>query len=233
MKYISIVILFVSLSMVSLANCISGEGKILKDKIYLPNINSIEVNVPMTLVLTQDENESVLVKSQEEILKNLSFEYSDGDLSIVGRKDLCPDDLTVYLTIGKLVSLELNSKTTVTATNKLVCEDLDLEVNEESTVHLSLDAEEVSLDIEDGGQVTLSGTTDELYIHVEDSGKANTSSLSADIVEAELDGSGEISVHPLESLKAQLNGSGNIYYKNKPAKLEIDKDGSGSIIKMR
>ena len=233
MKYINIIILFISFSIASLANCITGDGKVIKDNIYLPNVNSIEVNVPLTLVITQDDNESILVKSNEDILRNLNFEYSGGDLNIVGREDLCPENLTVYISISKLTSLELNSKTNVTATNKIVCEELDLEINEESTIHLSLEAEEVSLEIDDGSQATLSGTTDELYVHVDGDGKANTSSLKANNVEAELDGSGEITVNPSESLKANLNGSGNIYYKNKPAKLEIDKDGTGSINKMR
>lgn len=233
MKYINVLIIFITLSVASLANCLPGEGKIIKDNIYLPSVNSIEVNVPMTLVITQDDDESILVKTNEDVLRNLNFEYSGGDLTIVGREDLCPENLTVYISISKLTSLELNSKTNVTATNKLICEDLDLEINEESTVHLSLDAEEVSLDIDDGSETTLSGTTGDLYVHVEGSGKANTSSLKAENVEAELDGTGEITVNPSESLQAQLNGSGNIYYKNKPAKLEIDKDGTGSIIKMR
>lgn len=233
MRIISLAFLLIALSINAYADCLPGQGEAIKDKVYFPAIHSIEVNVPMDLVLTEGNEEDVLVVSQEDILKNLNLQFDDGDLTISGRKELCPDNLTVYITISKLTSLELNSKVNVTANNKLNGEDVEIEVNEGSTVHLSINAEEISLDLEDGSKVTLAGETDELHVHVEGSGNANTSSLEANSVYAELDGSGQITVNPTESLEAQLNGSGKILYKNKPAKLEIEKDGTGSIIKMR
>lgn len=229
MKYIYSAILLLLISTVSYADCIEGTGRTIDDKIYVPNITSIIVDVPMNLILTPSENESVTVKTNEDILKNLIFNYDGGELVIKGREDLCPTDLTVFISLKTIKSIKLNKIVNLTTSGSIKTEDFEIEVNGPSEVNIAVEADEIYIDVDGSGNVIIMGSADELSITVDGKGTVDAGKLVANEVDVELDGDGTIIVNPAESLNADLNGGGKILYKNKPKNLDIQKDGNGTI----
>lgn len=233
MRYIYSAILFLLISTIGYADCIKGTGSVIDDKIYVPNITSIVVDVPMNLILTPSENESVTVKTNEDILKNLIFNYDDGELVIKARKDLCPTDLTVFISLKTIKSIKLNKNVNLKTSGSIKTEDFEIEVNGPSEVNIAVEAEEIYIDVDGSGNVIIMGSSDELTISLDGKGTVDAGKLQANEVDAELDGDGTIIVNPSESLSADLNGSGKILYKNKPNNLDIQKDGNGTIDKTK
>ena len=233
MKYIYIIFFFLVFNTFSNADCLTGTGKTIEDKVYLPSVTSLIIEVPMNLVLTPSQDESVLVKTNEDILNNLIFNYDNGELVIKGRQDLCPTDLTIYISLKNLNSIVLNSNTKLTSTSTFRTEDFELEINGSSDVNLSIEAEEIEVELDGSGQVILSGTAEEVYISSDGNGSIDAGKLLSEEVSAEQDGNGTIIVNPSKSLHAKLNGNGKILYKNKPKEIEIEKDGNGIIDKTK
>lgn len=229
MKVIYSVVLALLISYTGYADCIKGTGKTVEDKIYVPNITSIIVNVPMNLVLTPSENESVSVKTNEDVLKNLIFNYDGGELVIKGREDLCPTDLTVFISLKTIKSIKLNKNVKLTTSGSIKTEDFEIDINGPSEVNIALEADEIEIDVDGPGNVIIMGSADELSIKVDGKGTVDAGKLLANYVNAELDGDGTIIVNPAKSLKADLDGGGKILYKNKPVNLDIQKDGNGTI----
>ncbi len=233
MKVIMSVLTFFILSVSSYSDCMVGTGSILEDKVYVPDVKSLVINVPMKIVLTPSQNESILVKTNEDILKNLIFNYDDGELVINGRQDLCPNDLTIFISMKKINSIILNKNTKLTSTGTFKTEDFELEVNGSAEIDFAIEAEDIGIDLEGSGTVNLRGSAEELTISMDGSGSLDASQLIADEVYVELDGNGVITVHPKNVLEADLNGNGKILYKNKPKELSIEKDGNGIIEQIR
>ena len=229
MKTLLSVLTFFILTASSYSDCLVGTGKVIENKVYLPDVKSLVINVPMNIVLTPSQVESILVKSNEDILKNLNFNYDDGKLTISGRQDLCPKELTIFISLKKLNSIIINKNTKLTSTGTFKTEDFKMEVNSASEIDLSLESEDIDLDIEGSVTINLKGSAEELNISMDGSGSLDAGQLVAADVKVDLDGSGIITVNPKNSLKANLEGNGKILYKSKPKEISIEKDGNGTI----
>ncbi|PKL79973.1 MAG: hypothetical protein CVV25_05850 [Ignavibacteriae bacterium HGW-Ignavibacteriae-4] len=229
MKILLSVLTFFILTVSSYSDCMVGTGGVIEDKVYLPDITSLIINVPMNIVLTPSISESILVKTNEDILKNLIFNYDDGELVINGRQDLCPNNLTIFISLKKINSIILNKNIKLTSTGTFKTEDFEMEVNGSADIDFAIEAEDIDLNIDGNGKINLKGSAEELTISMDGSGSLDAGQLVSDEVNVELDGNGVVTVHPRNSLKANLDGNGKIYYKNKPKEISIEKDGNGII----
>lgn len=229
MKLVLSVFTFFILTVSGYSDCMVGTGRTIEDKVFVPDVKSLVINVPMDIVLTPSQDESILVKTNEDILKNLIFNYDDGELVISGRQDLCPNDLTIFISLKKINSIILNKNTKLTSTGTFKTEDFELEVNGSADIDFAIEAEEIEIDLEGSGTMNLRGSAEELTINMDGSGSLDAGQLISDEVKVVLDGNGVITVHPKNVLNAQLNGNGKILYKNKPKEIGIEKDGNGII----
>lgn len=93
----------------------------------------------------------------------------------------------------------------------------------------NLTADKVTLYLQGSGNVTLSGSCGRADIHLQGSGNINAETLRAESADVYLQGSGNIYVHATEYLDIQHGGSGNIYYKGRPLKLNKNHKGVGDI----
>lgn len=95
----------------------------------------------------------------------------------------------------------------------------------------ALDPASFKLDIDGSGNVVVTGNVDALEVEVNGSGNAELPGVTAKRVQAEVNGSGSISIGPSEALTAEINGSGDIVYQGEPKALKTWVNGSGSVRK--
>ncbi len=95
----------------------------------------------------------------------------------------------------------------------------------------ALDPNSFKLDVDGSGNVVATGAVDALKVEINGSGNADLPGVSAKRVEAEVNGSGNISVGAVEALDAEINGSGDIVYQGEPKSLKTWVNGSGSVRK--
>ncbi len=88
----------------------------------------------------------------------------------------------------------------------------------------------VKVSIAGSGDLQADGRTDDLTVDVKGSGNLKLGDLAAKNVDVDIKGSGKAEVAPQESLNVDLSGSGTIYLRSEPRKIETSIHGSGTII---
>jgi len=89
---------------------------------------------------------------------------------------------------------------------------------------------EVKLSIAGAGDIRADGKTDNLKVDVRGSGNLKLGDLAAKTVDVDIKGSGKAEVAPEDSLNVDLAGSGTIYLRREPKKIETSIHGSGHIV---
>ncbi len=80
------------------------------------------------------------------------------------------------------------------------------------------------------GTVEADGKTDHLEVDVRGAGDMKLGALVAKNADVDIAGSGKVEVAPQDSLNVDIKGSGTIYLRNEPKKLETSIHGSGHIV---
>ena len=89
---------------------------------------------------------------------------------------------------------------------------------------------EVKLSIAGAGDIRADGKTDNLKVDVRGSGNLKLGDLAAKNVDVDIKGSGKAEVAPQDSLNVDMAGSGTIYLRSEPKKIETSIHGSGNIV---
>ena len=92
------------------------------------------------------------------------------------------------------------------------------------------DASRVDVVGDGSGDFEAAGTTNNLTVSVEGSGDMKLGRLAASIVNVGIHGSGNVEVAPRDTLKVEIDGSGDVTLRNEPRKIETSIAGSGDII---
>jgi Putative auto-transporter adhesin, head GIN domain len=87
----------------------------------------------------------------------------------------------------------------------------------------------LDIDVQGSGDVEARGRVDSLEAHVQGSGDADLGDLAAARVAVGVEGSGDARVHPVDELRAVVEGSGSISYSGNPRVTLSRTDGSGDI----
>jgi preprotein translocase subunit SecG len=108
--------------------------------------------------------------------------------------------------------------------------DFNLSVSGSGDVEAGeLQLENCKVSIQGSGDVRLKGATANLLVKQNGSGDVNAYGLKAVAVDVNNSGSGDIVVQAANSLRAMINGSGDLTYHGAPEKVDVMANGSGEI----
>ena len=108
--------------------------------------------------------------------------------------------------------------------------DFNLSVSGSGDVEAGeLQLENCKVSIQGSGDVRLKGATANLLVKQNGSGDVNTYGLKAVDVDVNNGGSGDIVVQAVNSIRAIINGSGDLTYHGSPEKVDVMANGSGEI----
>ncbi len=80
------------------------------------------------------------------------------------------------------------------------------------------------------GNIEAKGQTNELNVDVKGSGNLKMGDLAAKTADVDIKGSGKVELAPQDSLNVDMAGSGTIYLRSEPRKIETSIHGSGQIV---
>jgi hypothetical protein len=87
----------------------------------------------------------------------------------------------------------------------------------------------LTLDLSGATDVTASGQTEELRLEISGSGEADLGQLKARGANVDVSGAGEVTIAPSEWATLEVSGAGEINLLTRPARLETDISGVGTI----
>jgi hypothetical protein len=184
----------------------------------------------LTIIISQADTASIKVDAPEDILPHIKTEVNDAILTISTEGNIKDDqNITVFITVKSLNSLENSGVAEIKSANKLSCENIDIISMGVGDIGLSLDAKSIKTKITGTGNITLTGTTQVLDAMISGTGNLKASDLEAAKVTANVSGTGDAKVYVTQSLKADVSGTGSIIYKGNPVDRAVDISGLGSV----
>ncbi|UMY64570.1 MULTISPECIES: head GIN domain-containing protein [unclassified Flavobacterium] len=139
-------------------------------------------------------------------------------------------DITVpYTTLNEIV---LNGSGDISADSEVQTKNLKVVLTGSGDIKLKVAAADADVTLIGSGDLILSGTADAVSASVNGSGDLDAGSLRAKTVRVTVTGSGDATVYASGSIKADVEGSGDIRYKGNPEQEDTSVHGSGSITKV-
>ncbi|MAP54211.1 head GIN domain-containing protein [Altibacter sp.] len=179
-----------------------------------------------TISVTTDDNlhEFIIVEITEENTLVIRTEKSVSLRTKKGIRVTVPfQDISLIELVG---SGDIKTKDPIRSTA------LELAVIGSGDVILDVDTENLDAKVTGSGDMVLAGRTTNLELKLSGSGDFKGMDLEALNTEAFVSGSGDAKVTANNSLKARVNGSGDIRYSGNPSKSDTKVSGSGSIKSM-
>jgi hypothetical protein len=184
-----------------------GSGTIVSEAQKVSNFTGVALESTGDITITQGEEESLTIETDDNILPLLTSKVENGVL-VLGTKDnvyLEPSKGIRYtVTVKSLASLEISGSGDIQASD------------------LTLDS--LSVDISGSGNIALSGTVNTQAVNISGSGDYNSCKLQSGGSSVSISGSGDISVAAADTLSVDISGTGDVVYLGSP---EVSQDISG------
>src|SRR3954464_640658 len=194
------------------------------------DFTGIRAGDALKIIISQSDAATVKVNAPEELQSYIKTEVKDSILYISTEGNMKDDqDITVFITVKSLNSLENSGIADIKSENKLICENLTLVSQGVGNMNLDISSKEIKAQIDGAGNVTLRGNTQLLDIRISGAGNLKASDLEANKVTANVSGAGDAKVNVVQSLTASVSGAGSIIYKGNPVDRNVDISGVGSV----
>ena len=190
---------------------IMGSGNMVSETRPVRGFSSIELASSAEVSISIGERESVVVKTDDNILPYIRTNVRGSTLVIDTKPgiSLNTDRIQVIVTMKSLQEASLTGSGSITADG--------------------LNEKDVKFNLPGSGDITATGTAQMVTIQLNGSGNIQCGDLQVKSADVTIKGSGNVTVNASESLVARIPGSGNINYRGNPSNVKQNVTGSGNI----
>jgi hypothetical protein len=232
--YLFCVLIFGSCENENANKCFQKAGDIVQIEVEVPEFEKIVVHEFIELIITQGDEQKVVVESGENLLSEISVEVIDNELVLYNYNDcnfVRPYDLTkVYVTSPSIKAIRNASEQAVSSVGVLTYPSLYLESagNKKEFLsigdwHLTIENESVSVFGNGLAVFYLKGKTNNLNITFSDGDtRFEGENFMANHITVYQVSSNDMLVYPLESIKGTIHSTGNVISYNKPPIVAVD-----------
>jgi phage shock protein PspC (stress-responsive transcriptional regulator) len=223
--WILLAILFVLFAVVSAGIisqavlCVNGNGNIVNETRELEGFSKIELGGSGTMIITQGEEYSVVVETDENILEHVDTRLRGSTLTIetIGFGCIRPSkEISIFVTLPSLEEIEVAGSGRIIGTNTLSGEELSLTIAGSGDINLELNVTELETEIAGSGEARYRGVADLHEITVAGSGDIVAFELETRETIIDIAGSGDAELFANEQLEISIAGSGDITYTGSP-----------------
>lgn len=190
---------------------VEGSGVAASETRVVDPFGSVELAGSNNVVVRVGEQQSVVVRADDNLLDRVTTEVQSGKL-VVGNT---PGRFSTKSPMSVEVSVPTLSALTLSGSGNIVVDGLE--------------AESLTATLLGSGTMTASGTATRLGVTVSGSGMVQFGRLVASDVQAVVSGSGTVFVTATESLDASVPGAGTIVYAGNPPDVTRSITGTGAI----
>lgn len=233
-----IVSALVSIMMLSCVNInmgpgVDGNGNVVStDRSISDDFDTIEVSRGIDLYLTQSDDVSVTVESDENLQDIIMTEVEDNVLRVYADNNIRRSTKqAVYLNFNNIKSIKATSGSDVYGQNDIKAETLNLKTTSGADMSLTVDTNKLYCKATSGSDLQISGTTDYLSAEATSGSDIKANNLISKRCEARATSGADVAVNPADELIANATSGGDIRYYGNPKKLEKSDNVSGSVSK--
>lgn len=200
--------------------------------------NKIKISGAITVYLSQGTQQGVAISSESgKYNSKIKTEVSGGILKVYveggawnnwnwGNKDL-----TAYITITKLETLDINGASAVKIADPISVTNINIEINGASTLKGAIKAIDMQVEVTGASVADLTGNTTNLDVKATGASNFKGFGLPSAKCKAEASGASSIAVSVSDELDADANGASSIGYKGEAKITRLDVSGASSVKK--
>jgi len=210
----------------------NGSGNVIKEVRKVSTFNAIDAGSAFEIIIEKGDNQSLIIKTDDNIMPKIITRVSDGELKISTKGNINNTSMMkVFITMKELISVDLSGAATLNSESRWETDRMNLELSGASTSELKIKCAKLDLDISGAATSILSGYATK--IDGEISGASSLKAYDLEIEHATVDCSGAASakIFVSKSINGEASGAASIYYKGNPKKIDIRTSGAGSIKK--
>lgn len=213
------------------ADGIKGNGNVQSEEREVSNFETIKVNGAFTIYLSQDDDYSLKVVADENLLEIIKTKVKGDVLYISTEKSIYKSkEMKLYIGFKHLSGLKANGAISLKSDQMLRFDELDIEINGASTAELQLTANRLSIDNSGASTIKLAGKCEEVSIDISGAGSVSAYDLVAKKGSIDISGVGSGKVCVKDDLRVNISGIGSVKYKGEP-KITSDISFLGSLKK--
>jgi len=211
---------------------VKGNGNVTTITRNTGDYDGVSVGGFFDVILVGGKEGKVTIEGEENLMEYIVTEVSRGTLKIKVEKGInirTTRKLTVTVPVKDIEKVSLGGSGNVRGETKLKAEDLHVSLGGSGNITLDVDASNLKSSIGGSGNIKLSGKADYMKSSIAGSGTIKAYELQVNGIKASIAGSGDIRVSVKNEIDATVAGSGSVYYKGNPPKINTKSVGSGSV----
>lgn len=212
---------------------VKGNGNVVTEE---RNVNEpfsiIRATEGLNVLLTQGDDEIIIVEADENLQNIILTEIKDGVLKIHAKENIgkaTSKKVTVYFKeVSEIIS---TSGSDIYATNTIEADNLKIRSSSGSHMKLELSANTIDCETSSGGSLNLSGTTQTLTASASSGSSIRAGELTAESSQVKASSGANITVNTTKELMASASSGADIQYYGNPSKVSAKDSASGSVRK--
>lgn len=226
-----LILFFLNSCTYSGANVEKGDGNVVSNSHQVGFFNSIELYGAYQVTLTQGEQASVVVETDNNLQELVTVSVDNETLHVSSQRDkaLRPTRMDLLIVYPALEKLAVSGASKISATGPLVMERLHLDMSGATDLQFDLHVQTLITQVAGAGNIHFGGTALEHRIDLSGASNLSAEDLITESTTITLSGAGSANIHASQAMTAKLSGIGRITYHGHPPTTNIQKSGLGSI----
>lgn len=215
----------------SISNLLAQSSK----NINIKTFNDVTVSSGIDLYLTQGNTETLTIKGNDDLIKDVIVEQNAGAITIKYKEGVNwgrlfkNQSIKVYLNYKTLKSLRASGGSDVYTQNNLKSDVLNLTASGGSDLKLSLTVKDLILTISGGSDADLKGNGENLQLTASGGSDVNAFAYIVNNVKARVSGGSDANIYVNKALEASASGGSDINYKGNASVRKTSSSKSGDV----
>lgn len=209
-----------------------GNGDVTTKTISTESYDKIKAVGSMDVHLVRGNEGNITIKTDSNLHEYIIVELKENALVVRTKKNTSlktKKGIHVTIPFEEIDGVSLVGSGDIDSRDTIKSDTFDVAVTGSGDVILAVEANTLDAKVTGSGDMTLSGKTRQLEVKVSGSGDFMGNAMISENTQAYVSGSGDAEVNATKSLKARVNGSGDIEYSGNPDTSDTKVSGSGSI----
>jgi len=204
--------------------------------VSVSGFSSIGVSSGINLFLTQSNNESLIIKGDEDVIKDVVVEKKDGNLNIKYKDGINWSRLfkgkviNVYVTFKNLNAIAASGGSDVETEGVLKTDKISLAASGGSDLDLNVVCRDVSISISGGADLDLKGSAENMKVNASGGSDVNAFDFKVNYAQVNISGGSDANVYVNKGLTANATGGSDLKYKGNAALKKVSNSKSADII---
>lgn len=214
-------------------NGIKGSGNTtIETRSVTQNFRRIEVSNGIKVIVTQADNQSISVETDDNLQQHIITKIENGILKIESDESYNTTETPIVnVQLPVINGLKTDSGSEITNTGVLISENMDVKADSGSEINIEVEADAIRLESESGSSIEASGKALKLETSSSSGSTIDAKNLMTNEVNAKSESGSSTSVYPIVRLDAKASSGGSITYHKMPKTVLKFQYSGGSVTK--